>query len=75
MEGQKAIVRRDKEGRANGQLGIVGDGYQIAQNEHLRAQLQKTAFEYCSDNGIISPQFLNGATLKETTIAMGPFPK
>lgn len=73
-QGQKAIVRRDKEGRATGQLGIVGDNYQIAQNEHLRAQLQ-TAFEYCSDNGIISPQFLNGATLKETSSRNGAFSK
>lgn len=73
-QGKKAVMRRDQEGLASGQLGIVGDDYQIAQNEHLRAQLQ-TAFEYCSDNGIISPQFLKGATLKETTSRNGAFSK
>lgn len=73
--GQKAVVRADKRGQAESQLGIVGDGYQIAQNEHLRAQLQ-TAFEHCTDYGVINNRnFLKGATLKETTSRNGAFSK
>lgn len=74
-QGKRAVVRRDQEGLASGQLGIVGSEYTIAQNEHLRAQLQ-AAFEHCLDYGVINNRnFLKGATLKETTSRNGAFSK